>query len=103
MYFTREEIRTDLTIHREQIESATCQDGLLTEWADSYLPVYNSDIIRDWVELPGEDSDRWKEYGYDANRNEGGIVELMKLDLWFYYHDLTHEIWREITGKGEDD
>ena len=101
MYFTREEIRKELTANREEIESAAYPDDQLTEWADGFVPVYNSDIIRDWVELPIEDSDKWKDYGYDANKNDGGIIELMKIDLWFHYQDTTSLIWREITGENE--
>ncbi len=48
-----------------------------------------------------EESDQWKEYGYDTQRNEGGIISLMQVDLVFYYLKLGREAWEEIKTQLE--
>jgi hypothetical protein len=104
MYFTREEIKIELTNKYDEITNSYRDiDDALAEFADSFVPVYNNDIIKDWVELPSEHSDRWKELGYDANRNEGGIIALMQMDMVLYYLEQTRNIWDEIEKEKEDD
>jgi hypothetical protein len=71
-------------------------DDLVAEIAEGFVPVYNSDIIKEWTELEADYSDRWKEYGYDANRNEGGIIQLMSIDLIFFYLEVGAEAWAEL-------
>lgn len=96
MYFTDDEIRKELIAHAGEIRQ---NPDRLDEWADSFTPVYYSDIIKDWQELPPEAEDIWKEYGYDANRNEGGIKQLMQIDLVFYNLERTRRIWGEVESE----
>jgi hypothetical protein len=103
MYFTPEEIKKELTNKQEEIINSRDIDEALAQFADSFVPVYNNEIIKDWVELPSEHSDRWKELGYDANRNEGGIIALMEMDLVLYYLEQTRNIWDEIEQEKDDD
>jgi hypothetical protein len=104
MYFTREEIKNELTNKYDEITNSYRDiDDALAEFADSFVPVYSNDIIKDWVQLPSEHSDRWKELGYDANRNEGGIIALMQMDMVLYYLEQTRNIWDEIEKEKEDD
>lgn len=98
MYFTREEIKRELVSHREEIT-----EDNLPEWADGFVPVYYSDILKDWTEMPSEYADQWKEYGYDTQRNDGGIMNLMQIDLVFYYLQLTQEVWEEIQNEREEE
>lgn len=100
MYWTREEIKKELLENREQIEQSSYPEDLIAEYADGFVPIYNHEIIKDWTELPAELSDRWKEYGYDTQKNEGGIIQLMQVDLCFYYLELAQEIWEEIKKEG---
>ncbi len=102
MYFTREEIKKELINKREEIIARDIEDAL-AEFADSFVPIMNGDIMRDWIQLPFEHSDRWKELGYDANRNEGGILALMQMDLVLYYLEQTRNIWDEIEQEKDDD
>ena len=99
MYTTRETIKAELLENAEQIEQDTDR---LSEWVDGYCPVYYSDTLKDWTEMPSDYCDRWKELGYDANRNDGGILQLMAVDVWFYYDELTREVWAEIEEEREE-
>jgi hypothetical protein len=104
MYFTREEIKKELTNKYDEITNSYRDiDDELAEFADSFVPVMNLDIMRDWTQLSGEDSDQWKELGYDANRNEGGILNLMQMDLILYYLKITREMWLQIEEEKEND
>ena len=91
MQFTMEEIRKLM-----KTEYDTLTEDTLPEIADSVTPVYYNEIMRDWAEMPSHYNDSWKEYGYDANKNEGGILQLMALDLYFYNVDRVTEVWREL-------
>jgi hypothetical protein len=64
------------------------------ELVDSYLPIYNNEIIKEWKDMPGEYDDRGAdELGAD---NSIGIVGRMSLDLYLYYTDLLNEAIQEV-------
>lgn len=96
MRFTHDEIREELESRSEEI---TENDELLDDLAESFCPIYYNEIMSDWAEMPNEFNDRWKELGFDANKNDGGIFQLMSVDLYFYYIDTTREIWQEMKGE----
>jgi hypothetical protein len=57
------------------------------EFVDSYLPVYNGEIIAEWQNMPSEYDNRGAaELGHLDH--EINIVNLMSLDLYLYYSDL---------------
>ncbi len=63
---------------------ASDHERAIDEMADSLAPVYTNDIIREWSNLSGDDSDRWQEWGIDAN--DGYTIDrLMSIDLAIYY------------------
>ena len=103
MYFTREEIKKELTNKYEEIKNSSDYEDSLAEFADSFVPVMRGHIMQSWIQLPHQNQDHWKELGYDANRNEGGIIELMQMDLVLYYLEQTRNIWQEIEIAKEDD
>ena len=103
MLTTKEEIKKELLDNIEQLKDNPYADDVVAEFADGYVPVYNNQIIQQWVALPMEDSDQWKEYGYDTERNEGGIIQLMAIDLVFYYLMLATEAWDEIKTELEEE
>jgi len=102
MLTTKEEIKKELLDNLEQLKDNPYAQDLVAEFADGYVPIYNNHIIEQWVSLPMEESDQWKEYGYDTQRNEGGIISLMAIDLVFYYLKLANEAWEEIKTELEE-
>lgn len=77
------------------------EDRAISETADSFVPIYNSDIIREWSGLSSDDSDRWHEYGYATNELVS-ITDLMRIDLAIYYDELTRSIVDEIKEEKEE-
>ena len=75
----------------------------IAQMADAAVPVYNHHIIEEWRELPDEHSDQWKELGYDTQRNEGGIIRLMAVDLAIYYEREFDRAWQEIKEETNED
>jgi hypothetical protein len=69
------------------------------ERIDSYLPVYNSEIIDEWKNMPSEyDNTGWQELGYEGDAD---IVKLMTLDLYLYYFNLYSEVMEDISKELE--
>jgi len=59
------------------------------EFINSYLPIYNNEIIEEWQKMPGDYDNRgYQELGQGG---EIDITNLMSLDLYLYYTDLFHE------------
>ena len=73
---------------------------LLREFSDSAVPVYNSEIIKDWQEMPSEFNDAWQDYviGEVFKRT---ITDLMQLDLFNYYQHEYHKIYNELCNEME--
>jgi hypothetical protein len=101
MRFTNEEIKAVLLDNYDEIAGSRTEDDDIAEYADGFVPVYGFEVIKDWVELPTDRMDKWKDLGYDANKNEGGIMRLMQMDLVFYYLEETDRIWQEIKEEKE--
>jgi hypothetical protein len=78
----------EVYINREQFK--TDPDRAIQEIADSLCPIYTSDIIAEWTELPSEHSDRWQELGLAEGAT---ITALMTADLYLYYFDLVTRAW----------
>jgi hypothetical protein len=97
MRFTYEEIKNEIANRLKEFESQTEPGDLLREEADSLTPVYNSEIIADWAEMPSEFENSWREYGWDESLEQGGILGLMRIDLVHYYTSLTLDAYAELT------
>jgi hypothetical protein len=96
MRFSNAEIKADLLDRYDEIDGASDTDHALTETADGYVPVYSSEIVKDWAEMPSEFDDSWLDYGQDP---ASGIVRLMSVDLFVYYDYQTRTIWAEILEE----
>jgi hypothetical protein len=88
----KQEIRTALS-NGEDIEDIKDRSG---EWVDGYLPVYYNRIIEEWKEMPSEYNDRG---ALELGTGEGGIYNLMSLDLYLYYTDLFNEAVEELEEE----
>ena len=92
----KEEIRAALA-GGEDLESVQDRSN---EFADSYCPIYNNQIIEEWQAMPSEYDDRGvQEIGGD---DSVGIVARMSLDLYLYYTDLFFQAVGEIENELEE-
>ena len=85
-----EEIRAELS-QGEDLDTIKDRSG---EFIDSWLPVYNNQIIQEWTLMPNDYTDRGSaELGVGGEVN---IINLMSLDLYLYYSDLFNEAVAEV-------
>lgn len=99
---TYEEIKNQIREELGSLLENPYAEDALAEMADAEVPVYNHLIIQEWCELPTDARDEWKELGYDTQRNEGGILRLMSVDLSIYYLRQFDQAWQELKEEHED-
>ena len=96
---TRAQIKAEILDHLEQLKESPYPEDLLNELADSNTPIYYSDIISEWQEMPSEFDNGWKMFGFDESFESGGIYSLMGIDLQLYYQQQFLEIWEEVKSE----
>ena len=101
MRYTETDIKNELLENLEQLQASEYPEDLLSEWADSAVPIYYSDTLNDWRELSLAETDRWQELG--APSNEAGIFDLMRIDLYLHYQDAYTRIYAELTHDLEEE
>jgi hypothetical protein len=94
------DIRQDILDNWEYLENTKYPEDYLRELADSQTPIYYSDIIQEWRELPMEFSDTWHDYGIGKNTT---ITGLMTLDLFNYYDNQYTQLYSEIKSEKEEE
>ncbi len=99
MYFSDSDIKQDIYDHLDQLKDSAYPEDLLNELADSATPVYYGEIIKDWQEMPSEFNDSWQDLGTDGS---AGILTLMQMDLFNYYHDSYRRIFSEVMHDTEE-
>lgn len=99
MYFNDTEIRRELLENWQQLTESAHPEDLLTQWADSAVPVYYGDIIADWWEMPSEFTDSWEEFGLPQ---EVTITGLMAIDVFNYYQGRFNAIYNDIKEELEE-
>ena len=85
----------------DQLKESAYPEDILREHADSECPIYYSDIINEWRELPSEYCDRWQDMG-EILRNTG-ITSLMQIDLFLYYQEQFEKVWEELKEELEEE
>lgn len=99
MRFTYEEIKKEIKENFEQIHNNAYPQDLLTEYADSYLPVYYNEIIADYAEMPRDYEDAWKDGVITSDTN---IYTLMSYDLFYYYLAKVNQAYEELLTEREE-
>jgi flavodoxin len=92
----KQELRTELEKGYADLDDIKDRSG---EWVDGYLPVYYNKIVEEWQEMPSEYNDRGAQ---ELGTGEGGIYNLMSLDLYLYYTDLFNEAVEELEEELEE-
>lgn len=99
MITTREQIKSEILDHLEQLRETQYPEDLLRELAESNTPIMYGDIISEWQEMPGEFDNGWQEFGFDESFQSGGIYSLMAIDLQLYYEAQFVEVWEEVKSE----
>jgi hypothetical protein len=103
MIYTIEDMQEEIRAAFIQGESVLDIRDQIGEYVDTYMPIYNNEIIQEWQNMPGEYDDRGAaELG---DMGETTIIGLMSLDLYVYYTELFHSaldsLVEEILEGGE--
>lgn len=69
---------------RERILEMRYPEDYSSELAESYTPIYNSDIYAQWGDLPREAQDEWRAYGMEVEDTISG----MRIDIHIYADSL---------------
>ena len=91
------DIKQELKDNWEQLADNPYATDLVNEFVDSAIPIYYSEIIKDWQEMPSEYNDTWCAEHYTGNT----IYSLMTYDLWRYYSNQYHTIYNELCEEME--
>ena len=95
------DIKGDIIDHWEQLSEMAHPEDLLTELGESACPVYYSDIIKDWQEMPNEYTDSWQEFVHAEQ--DTTIFSLMGWDLWNYYTNEYRRVFAEVRQDKEQE
>jgi hypothetical protein len=102
-YEYRLAIQEELRERFDEISEHAYGEDLLNEMADSWLPVYNGEIIALWSnEMPNEFDDSWQEFAYEGFTSKQNIVGLMRVDIYNWLSALIRELWSEIVTEKEE-
>ena len=93
MRFTFEEIKQEIG---KSVDSINRYRMMLDELADSYVPVYYNEVLKDWTEMPSEFNDSHLEHD---KADDATIFDLMRMDLFFYYESLCQKAWTELNAE----
>lgn len=102
MEMNKSDIKNDILENWDYLGETKYPEDLLSELAESALPVYYHRILSDWTEMPNEYTDSWKEMvaiqqdGAVFMGDKQSIYNLMLMDLFNYYHDAYTEIYSEV-------
>ena len=95
------DIKSDIYDHLDQLKENAYPEDLITELADSAVPIYYSEIISDWQEMPSEFNDSWQQIADSDWVVTANITSLMAVDLCTYYQAEYHRIYAEIMHDQE--
>jgi hypothetical protein len=95
--YTETEINKEIWDDREHLLSQTYPEDSANEYADSAVPIYYSDIIEAWRDLPDEYSNKFHEVSSELPDR---VEDLMRTDVYLYYQMLYSGAVQElINGK----
>jgi hypothetical protein len=92
-----DQIQSSLLENMERLATSPDPEDILAEIADSFMPIYDTDIISQWEALPAESKDtfdyrdKWPKI--DGQEN-GSILMFMWMDLALYYKDQFLNAWQ---------
>jgi hypothetical protein len=90
--------------HFQYIFISTDPQSYLTGLAEAEIPVYSQDIVKEWMELPSEDTDRWVELFVPYRKKEllseeYRIEDFMKMDLFLFYQNAYEIMYEELKEE----
>jgi len=92
--YTEQDINREIWSDREFILSQAHPEDSAGEYADGAIPIYYSDIIETWGQLPDEYSNKFHEV---TSELPDRVEDLMRTDIYLYYYLLYSGAIYELT------
>jgi len=93
--YTEQDINREIWSDREFILSQAHPEDSASEYADGAIPIYYSDIIETWGQLPDEYSNKFHEITHELPDR---VEDLMRVDIYLYYSMLYSSAVDEIVN-----
>ena len=109
MEMNKSDIKGDILSNWDYLTTTNYPEDVLSELAESAMPVYYHRILSDWTEMPNEYTDSWKDSitvekdGTVSLGNNPSIYTLMLVDLFNYYSDTYQEVYDEVKQDKEQE
>jgi hypothetical protein len=100
MLITNETAKSQILDEWEWLKDEVHPEDRVTEMADSACPIYHSEIIAEWIELPREYSNRFTEIKSELT-SDTTIEDLMLADLYLYYQFVFSSAFYEVIEAKE--
>jgi hypothetical protein len=68
----------------------------LHQLADDLVPIYYSDLVQEWIELPIDHRDTWEP---DQALGQTSITNLMAIDLYNYYYKAIEQVYYDLKRE----
>ena len=96
--YTEDEIKAEILADKEHILSQRYPEDLAHEYADNAVPLYYTEIIEEWRDLGGDYQNCYTEITTELPDR---IEDLMRTDLYLYYHSLYSGAIQELLDSQE--
>jgi hypothetical protein len=97
---TTAEIKTEILNFWHELEESAHPEDLLTELAESYVPIYYNETISQWTELSDGDSNMFWEIRSEI-KSGTTIYDLMRDDLYLYLTREFADVYQSELEKRE--
>jgi len=94
--YTPDEITKEIQEAKADILADNNPEGFANEYADNACPIYYSEIIQEWRDLPDEYSNKFSEL---TTKLPDRIEDLMQIDLYLYYHHHYANAIQEVIDE----
>lgn len=93
--YTETEINQEIWNDREHILNQSYPEDSASEYADSAVPIYYSEIAEVWGQLPDDYSNKFHEV---TSELPDRVEDLMKTDIYLYYQMLYSGAVQELIN-----
>ena len=85
----------------EYLSAMPHPEDMISELAESEVPVYTHEIISEWSDLGSDARDEWQ--GVFVANEETTIATLMGYDLFLYYQSEFFIVFGNLTAEAENE
>lgn len=95
---TYNQIKAEVRDNWSDFIDAKYPEATVGDYADSAVPVYHTQLIQQWSELPYDWRDQW----CGALDEDASIIDRVQFDLFTYYSSQFHQAFLELSEELAD-